>query len=258
MHNRVFGLIGKPVKHSFSEIYFEEKFRKSGLTDCRYKLFELQSINDLPDLLKSEPFLEGLNVTSPYKTEIFKFLSSKSVTAQTIGAVNTVKIKDKQLYGYNTDWKGFIDSLKSKTNITKIHSALILGTGGAAKSTAFALKSNNIKCTFVSRKTFSPLSFGEFNTKNTLSYKDLNNSENFDCFDLIVNATPCGMQSYPDIAEINTDKITAKHIVFDLIYNPEKTLLLTKAEKQGAKTINGLEMLHLQAEESWKIFNGKI
>lgn len=247
MHNKVFGLIGNPIKHSFSKIYFEEKFKRLGIADCEYKLFELKSINELPQLLKSEPNLQGFNVTSPFKEEILNYTEFLSEEVATIDAVNTVKIKDGKLFCYNTDWIGFFNSLKSQTDITKIHSALVLGTGGAAKAVAYALNKLNIKFVFATTKE-------KYDLTNTISYSDLTKSANLDSFDLIVNATPCGMEHIESLKEFPYQNITANHIVFDLIYNPEETYLLSRARKNGAKTINGLNMLHLQADESWKIW----
>ncbi|MBR1627611.1 MAG: shikimate dehydrogenase [Bacteroidales bacterium] len=257
MHNKVFGLIGNPIKHSFSKIYFEEKFRRLGITDCEYKLFELKSINELPQLLESEPNLQGFNVTSPYKTSLEKYLISSTITTQFIGAVNTVRINDGKLFGYNTDWIGFLNSLKSQIDITKIHSALVLGTGGAASAVKYALGTQQINCKSATTKDISwtrlpLLPYGE----DVISYKDLNKLDNLDMFDLIVNATPCGMEHIEPLKEFPYQNITSKHIVFDLIYNPEETYLLSRARKNGAKTINGLGMLYLQADESWKIWTG--
>lgn len=247
MQNKIFGLIGKPIKHSFSKKYFEEKFDKLHLTDCEYRLFELESIKDLPKLIGNTTNLQGFNVTSPYKIQILDHLYSISQDAFAIGAVNTVKIENGKLTGYNTDWKGFLKSLMSNVDVSKIQSALILGTGGAAKSVAFALNTQNISYIYASTRSI-------FNDKDTISYSTLNRFENFEMFDLIVNATPCGMEHYPLMVDINTNKITKKHVVFDLIYNPNETLLLKEAKNNDAKIINGLEMLHNQAEESWKIW----
>ncbi|MGP1515107.1 MAG: shikimate dehydrogenase family protein [Bacteroidales bacterium] len=248
MHNKVFGLIGNPIKHSLSKAYFEKKFSTLHLYEYKYELFELQSVRELTKLLGKEPNLCGFNVTSPFKVSILDYLDSITQDAFSIGAVNTVKISKGKLIGYNTDWIGFFRSLQSQVDVASIRSALILGTGGAAKSIAHAFKIHNINYIFATTKA-------SFNSKEIVSYSVLNRFENFDMIDIIINATPCGMETYPPIANIDTRKITSKHIVFDLIYNPEETMLLKISKNQGAKIINGLQMLHNQAEESWKIFN---
>jgi shikimate dehydrogenase len=270
MQNRVFGLIGNPIKHSFSKTYFENKFSSLHYNNCRYELFELKCIEDLSILLKKEKDLQGLNVTSPYKIQILNYLDSISEDAKEIGAVNTIKIQNNKLIGYNTDWIGFLLSLKNETDIKNIHSTLILGTSGAAKAVGYALKSQNIKHLYVTRKD-SLVDLGiDPNSNNpntysnhidtlangsTISYKQLNRMENFSIFDLIINATPCGMATYPPIADIDTNKITPSQIVFDLIYNPSQTLLLKTAKEKGCRTINGLQMLYNQADASWNIWS---
>lgn len=249
MQNRVFGLIGNPIKHSFSKTYFENKFASLHYNNCRYELFELKCIEDLSTLLQKEKDLQGLNVTSPYKIQVLNYLDALSEDAKEIGAVNTIKFQNNKLIGYNTDWIGFLLSLKNETNLKNIHSALILGTSGAAKAVGYALKSQNIKYLYVTRKD----SFVD--NGSTISYKQLNRMENFLMFDLIINATPCGMDTYPPIADIDTNKINPSQIVFDLIYNPSQTLLLKIAKEKGCQTINGLQMVYNQADASWNIWS---
>jgi len=268
MQNKVFGLIGNPIKHSFSKTYFNDKFASLHYHNYSYKLFELKSIEDLSFLLANEKNLQGLNVTSPYKIQILNYLDNISKDAKQIGAVNTIKIKDNKLIGYNTDWLGFLNSLEKETNLNEIKHAIILGTSGAAKAVGFALKTHNINYLYVTRKDLSTQNNTLFCTKeennkascvdnHTISYEMLNNEENFQQFDLIINATPCGMETYPPIADIDTTKLTSHQIVFDLIYNPAQTLLLKIAKEKGCKIINGLQMLYSQAEESWKIWTNE-
>lgn len=241
---RLFGLIGYPLSHSFSKKYFTEKFEKEGLTDCRYENFSIESIEKLRDVLKQNPNLLGLNVTIPYKEQVIPYLDELSEVVKKTGACNCIKIRKGKLYGFNTDVIGIEKSL---TNFISpgIKKALILGTGGAAKAVVFVLEKLGIAGRFVSRKP----------SKNAYSYSDLNDSiiaSNF----VIINTTPLGM--YPAVNEapsINYNALTNNHFLFDLIYNPEKTMFLEQGEKRGAAIKNGYEMLLVQAEESWKIWS---
>lgn len=243
---KTFGLIGYPLGHSFSQQYFTEKFLTLGLKGWEYKTFEIENLNLLPSVLESNPYLAGFNVTSPYKEDIFSYLDEVDSIAKEIHSVNCVKIVNHRLVGFNTDWIGFKQSLENQVNISTIQKAIILGTGGAAKAVGYALSCLGIEFKYVSREKNN-------NSNLFLSYEELN-ALDFDSFELIVNATPCGMFSHPEIAAIDTEKITRQHTVFDLIYNPPQTPLLHQSLKQGARIINGLEMLHLQAEYSWKIW----
>lgn len=250
--NKVFGLIGYPLSHSYSKQYFTDKFTAFHLNSFSYKEFEIKHIKDIEKIINREENLCGFNVTSPYKEEILPYLTSLSIEANEIMAVNTVKIiktnNTKELIGYNTDCYGFISALKQEVNIKDIKQAVILGTGGAAKAVFYALKQQDINAILVSRKE-------DKDNKDIITYEELNDMY-FDDISLIVNATPCGMKKdLPPICPINTDKITNNNIVFDLIYNPPSTPLLSIARKQGAKTINGLSMLKFQAEKSWQIWN---
>jgi len=241
--NRYYGLIGKKIDYSFSKSYFKEKFKRENLNHCFYDNYDLESINVFLKIIK-ENEISGLNVTIPYKESIINYLDDLDPSAKSIGAVNTIKIENKNfLKGYNTDYLGFIKSLKDNSFFhTK---ALILGTGGASKAIIFALKSLNTKTTVVSRKR----------QKNCIIYKDLNKDiilKNT----LIINCTPLG--TFPKIDEypkIPYEYITKKHVCYDLIYNPKKTKFLKKSEIRGASIINGLQMLENQANESWKIWN---
>lgn len=242
---RLFGLIGYPLSHSFSKKYFEDKFKREGLADCRYELFPLKSIGSLKEILKENPDLEGLNVTIPYKQQVLSFLDSFSNIPEEIKACNCIKINEGKLFGYNTDVIGFEKSLQPL--LKPWHKkALILGNGGATGAVTFILKKLDITYDIVSRS---------LHANSTLCYKDLGDRvmrENL----LIINTTPLGMypqtDQYPDIPY---EFITSNHLLYDLIYNPAKTLFLQQGEEKGATIKNGEEMLILQAEESWRIWN---
>jgi shikimate dehydrogenase len=246
---KLFGLIGFPLSHSFSKKYFSEKFLKENLTECRYENYPLQSLDELSSLIGSHPELMGLNVTIPYKEKVLKLLNSIDENARAIGAVNTIKINRDQgktmLEGYNTDAYGFYTSLKPFLD-NNLKSALILGTGGASKAVAYVLKNLGISCLFVSRHPKS---------SDHISYADLCGPVLYD-YQLIVNTTPVGMhpdeEAYPDIPY---EFITDKHLLYDLVYNPLETQFLGKGKEMGARVVNGIEMLRLQAEKAWKIWN---
>lgn len=240
-----FGLIGKNISYSFSKKYFTEKFSSDLFDDFTYENFDIESINDFPEILKNNPDLKGLNVTIPYKEAIIPFLDTLSDKAFKIGAVNVIRFTKKgNLKGYNSDWYGFKQSLEP---LLQPHHkrALILGTGGAAKAVAFALEQLGIFHTFVSREA----------TENAIDY-DRINVTTFDNFQIIINCTPLGTSpNTKEFPPIPYQFFTDKHIAFDLIYNPEETQFLKKAKKKGAITKNGYEMLVFQAEKAWKIWN---
>ncbi len=243
---KLFGLIGFPLTHSFSEKYFSDKFRKEEIEECKYELYPLENVEDVRFLFEVNKELIGLNVTIPYKESVIEYLDDLDDIAQKIGAVNCIKIDEIQRVGYNTDYAGFRDSLKPllKKHHTK---ALVLGTGGASKAVVYALNEMGIQTTLVSRKEGT----------NELTYQQLT-KEIIAQHPIIINCTPVGM--YPDIQlcpEIPYEFITAQHILYDLIYNPGKTLFLEKGEKQGATIKNGLQMLELQAEYAWEIWNNE-
>ncbi len=239
-----FGLIGKNISYSFSEKYFTQKFKTERIKDSSYHTFDLNTIEDFVTLAKKQK-VNGYNVTIPYKEAIIPFLDSLNSKAAQIGAVNTIKItKNGKLKGYNTDFYGFKKSLKP---LLEMHhkKALILGTGGASKAVAYALKSLKIPYNFISRKA----------ENNILSYNDIT-KQILDSHQIIINCTPLG--TFPNIEDcpnIPYNFINSQHILYDLIYNPEKTKFLKHGTIQGAKTKNGLEMLELQAEKSWEIWN---
>ena len=244
--NNIFGLLGRNISYSFSSGYFKDKFRKLHLKNHSYLNFDIQSCEHFPSLIASEKSLKGLNVTIPYKQEIIPFLDELDKTAKQIGAVNTIKfIGDNLLKGYNSDVVGFEKSIKP---LLKDHhqKALILGTGGASKAVAFVFQKNNISFQFVSRNP---------NKLNEISYDTLT-KQIIENHTIIVNCSPLGtspkIEKFPDIPY---QFLNRQHLLYDLIYNPEETVFLSKGKKQGATIKNGLEMLQLQAEESWRIWN---
>lgn len=245
------GLIGYPLGHSFSARYFNEKFEREGISG-HYDLYPIRSIDELPSLLAQHPELSGLNVTIPYKEQIIPLLDEISENAQKIGAVNVVRILRQEdgtprLTGYNSDTTGFSDSLAPLLR-PDIKRALVLGTGGASKAVAHSLRGFGIEATFVSRNP------GQHDTE-AIGYEDLTEeviSKNL----LIVNTTPLGMYPKTEAApDIPYRFITANHICYDLVYNPELTLFMKKSAEHGATVKNGLEMLHRQAEKAWEIWN---
>ena len=239
-----FGLIGFPLSHSFSEKYFSEKFEREDIEDCRYELFPLENIEDVRLLFEVNKDLAGLNVTIPYKESVIEYLDDLDPIAQKIGAVNCIHIDEIQRTGYNTDWKGFRDALTPLLRQPHQH-ALVLGTGGASKAVVYALRELGMHVTLVSRNR---------GTKH-ISYADITPAI-MEQHTVIINCTPLGM--YPDVEQcpdIPYNLITSNHLLFDLIYNPGETMFLKKGKEKGALTSNGMEMLRLQAEYAWEIWN---
>jgi len=245
---RTFGLIGYPLTHSFSKKYFTDQFEREGTADCKYELFSLESITGLVPLLAQEATLSGLNVTIPHKVNVLPYLNELDDAAAKIGAVNCIAIKSVNnkpyLKGYNTDAFGFSESLKPllKAHHTK---ALILGNGGAAKAVKYVLGQLGITFELVVRTA----------VEGAITYEEVT-AELISTHQLIINTTPLGM--YPDITaapSIPYELLTGAHIAYDLIYNPEETAFLQKAKARGAVIKNGMEMLHLQADRSWEIWN---
>lgn len=241
---RLFGLIGFPLSHSFSKGFFADKFSQEGISGCSYENFPIPDIDQFPDLWKNNPQLEGLNVTIPYKQAVIPFLDDFSEAAKTIGAVNCIRKQGNKLTGHNTDVIGFQRSLEPllQPQHTK---ALILGAGGAAKAVKFSLEQLGITYTEVSRKYFT----------GTILYGSLNESIMQE-HTLIINTTPVGM--YPNVTEappIPYEFITPQHLLYDLIYNPAETRFMQNGAAKGATVKNGHEMLILQAEASWEIWN---
>ncbi len=241
---RLFGLIGSPLTHSFSKKYFSRKFEEEGLEDCRYELFPLATIAELPGLLDTNPELEGLNVTIPYKKQVLSYLAAVEIP-EGLHACNCIRIKGGRLTGYNTDVAGFEKSVSPL--LKPWHSrALVLGNGGATEAVIFVLKKLGIRYQVVSRS---------LHTGSDLTYADLD-KETVRQHNLIINTTPLG--TFPDTGScppVPYEGITEKHLLYDLVYNPSKTLFLQKGEARGAGIKNGEDMLVIQAEESWKIWN---
>lgn len=244
---KLFGLIGYPLGHSFSEKFFTEKFQKENIHAC-YKLFPIENIQLFHEILEKNPTIEGLNVTIPYKEQIVPYLDELNKTAAEIGAVNVIKIKKDvnqvKLIGYNSDIIGFEQSIRPL--LTEHHKkALILGTGGASKGVAYVLKKLNIDYTFVSRNK----------NVDCFTYEELN-KEIINSHTLIVNCSPIGTYPNTEVCpNIPYEGLSKQHLLYDLIYNPEKTLFLKKGEMEGATIKNGLEMLHKQAISAWEIWN---
>ena len=254
-----YGLIGYPLTHSFSKKYFTKKFEKENISGCSYELFPIQSIQEFPQLIKNNSGLRGLNVTIPYKESIIPFLNELDETAKAVGAVNCIKIINSNnsansghptphLKGFNTDVFGFRQSIKPFLE-NHHERALILGTGGASKAVHHVLKEIGIDCYFVTRDK------SKIKTEKTFDYNELNEYV-LSAFKLIVNTTPVGMfPNADDAPEIPYDLITPSHLLYDLIYNPIETVFLRRGKEKGALTVNGLSMLHQQAEEAWRIWN---
>lgn len=239
-----FGLIGKNISYSFSVGYFKDKFEKEDLKEYTYQNFDLQNITEITSVLKQNPNLKGLNVTIPYKESVLPFLDKIDKKALKIGAVNCIKFtKDNKLKGYNVDWIGFYKTLEP---FVKNHKkALVFGNGGASKAVVFALKKLKIKCKIVSRNP----------KDNNITYEDLN-KKIVSKHTILINTTPLG--TFPNINEcidIPFQYVTKEHLAYDLIYNPEKTQFLKNCEQNGAKIINGYNMLVEQAEASFTIWS---
>jgi shikimate dehydrogenase len=242
---KLYGLIGYPLGHSFSKRYFTEKFERLGIPDAQYELFPLDSIQLLEKLLRDKPEIVGLNVTIPYKEAIIPYLDEIDEASKDIGAINVIKIKNGKKIGYNTDYIGFSQSLLRFLPQDWCGKALILGSGGSAKAVQSALRPLKIPFQLVSRNKNQAL----------FSYSDLNETL-LQEYTLIINTTPVGM--YPIVEQspdIPYQFVSNDHYLFDLVYNPVETLFLQKGKAKGAHVTNGLEMLYLQAEAAWKIWN---
>jgi shikimate dehydrogenase len=252
---RQFGLIGYPLSHSFSQKFFTEKFLKENIVNAQYANFPIASIESFATLWEENPNLEGLNVTIPYKKEVIAFLQHSSPVVEAIKACNCIRKFNNELYGYNTDVIGFEKSLLPFLKPHHTH-ALILGTGGASAAVQWVLQKLNIQYQVVSRRGNAI----EANTemKSNLSYEQLTKSI-VESHTLIINTSPLGM--YPNVNEaplIAYEGITAEHHLYDLVYNPTETLFMQNGLAKGATVQNGLAMLHIQAEESWAIWNAKM
>ena len=245
---KLFGLIGNPLTHSYSEKYFIEKFKKENISDCEYRLFPIKSIAQLPELLKNNPDLLGLNVTTPFKKEVLNYIDEPDIIVKDVESVNTIKIENIQgksfLKAYNTDIYGFYHSFQPLLK-TYHKKALLLGTGGGARAVEFILQLLKIEYLIVSRTP----------SKKQISYNEIDKSI-IQNHQLIINATPVG--TFPNInqsPEIPYQFFTSEHLLFDLVYNPSETEFLKQGKKQGAKIQNGMQMLKLQADKAWELWN---
>lgn len=246
---KLYGLIGFPLGHSFSSQYHNDRFRRDNI-DARYDNYELSDISLLPSLVKQQPMLMGLNVTIPHKENVLPYLDEVDDVAQRIGAVNVIKIirndSGVRMVGYNSDYAGFRNSIESLLLPHHTH-ALVLGSGGASKAVSTALRDMGLSVKIVSRTPrCGELSYGELTDEIMSQYT------------VIINATPVGMHPHVDACvAIPYDKITSRHLCYDVVYNPSMTLFMSKSAAQGAVVSNGLSMLHGQADIAWKIWNNE-
>ncbi len=242
---RLFGLIGKSLTHSFSKNYFTKKFEQEGITDCRYELFPLDSIREFPSLLAAYPELEGLNVTIPYKKDVIAYLDDRSGIPAGLEACNCIRIRNGKKEGFNTDHTGFEKSFSPGLSPDHQH-ALVLGNGGATAAVVHVLQKLGITYEVVSR---------EMHEGSTLTYQQLT-PELIQTHTVIINTTPLGMypasETFPPIPY---EHLSPAHYLYDLVYNPSETLFMKKGMEHGAHVSNGADMLVIQAEESWKIWN---
>jgi shikimate dehydrogenase len=243
---RTFGIIGYPLSHSFSQRYFTQKFEQEGITDAVFKNFAIKDIDGLENVLATEPTLQGLAITIPYKKDVLPFLNTSAEEVQQMGACNCIRIKDKQLIGHNTDVIGFEESFK--THLQPQHTrALVLGTGGASAAVEYVLRKLGIVYLLVSRWALPE--------KNIIDYKAVN-ADLLQQYTVIINCTPLG--TYPEVdeaPELLYQLLTPQHYLFDLVYNPPLTKFLALGQAQGATIKNGYDMLTIQAEHNWRIWN---
>ncbi len=238
-----YGIIGYPLGHSFSRAFFTEKFQREHI-DAEYVNFEIPSADMLPGIVQANPNLRGLNVTLPHKEAVIPMLNELSDEAKEIGAVNVIRVRDGRLKGFNSDIIGFMDSIRPLLKPWHQH-ALVLGTGGASRAIRVGLQRLGIEWTYVSR-TPAP---------GRLTYADLT-SELMEHYQVIVNCSPVGMFPRVDACpDIPYQLLTGRHLLYDLVYNPQETLFLKRGAEHGAAVKNGLEMLHLQALASWRFWN---
>ena len=238
-----YGIIGFPLGHSFSRAFFTEKFQKEHI-DAEYVNFEIPSAHLLPEIVRSNPHLRGLNVTLPYKEAVIPMLDSMSDEAREIGAVNVIQVREGRLKGFNSDIIGFMGSLRPLLKPWHQH-ALVLGTGGASRAIRVGLERLGLDWTYVSRTA----------AEGRLTYSALT-PEVMEHFQVIVNCSPVGMFPKVDVCpDIPYHLLSPRHLLYDLVYNPEETLFLKRGAQQGATIKNGLGMLHLQALASWEFWN---
>jgi shikimate dehydrogenase len=245
-----YGLIGYPLGHSFSISYFNQKFQDENI-DAVYENYEIPSIDELPEVLSSNPELKGINVTIPYKEKVLPFLDSISPEARAIGAVNVIRVSHKGnktlLKGYNSDVIGFTKSIEPMLDKKLHQKALILGTGGASKAIDYGLRNLGLETVFVSR----------YERPGTIQYKNVT-PEVVKEYNVIINCTPLGMYPKTEVCpELPYEAMDSHTILYDLIYNPDETLFMKRGAEYGANVKNGLEMLLLQAFSSWEFWHEK-
>ena len=246
---RKFGLIGFPLGHSFSKKYFSEKFTREGIQGCQFELYPIASIQEFPQLFASEPGLEGLSVTIPYKEQVISYLDGLDPSCAQIGAVNCIRIRDGKKIGFNTDYLGFKQSLQAWLG-SEIPNALVLGTGGASKAVQQALRDLGVPFRIVSRKP----------EEGQLAYAELKEQPQWLAYHpLIINTTPLGtFPQVEDMPNIPLEQLHATHRIYDLVYNPPITRLMQECIARGGASKNGQDMLQLQAEAAWSIWNSPI
>lgn len=246
---KVYGLLGFPLTHSFSKKYFTQKFEELGISNShRYDLISIENPEEIKDFIVNNPEICGLNVTIPHKMNVIKLLDALDPAAERIGAVNVIKIENRKLTGYNSDYFGFKISLESFLSLNNTNSntykAMVLGIGGAARAILVALEDLNIPYIKVSRTK----------SDDSISYSEM--AEHMADYQLIINCSPVGTFPKVDEApEVPYDLLNESHFLYDLVYNPELTMFMKKGLEKGAKVINGYEMLKLQAEKAWEIWN---
>jgi shikimate dehydrogenase len=246
-----FGLIGYPLGHSYSQKYFEQKFKDMGMEDVKYTLFPISEIHKITNIVSSHKNLCGLNITTPYKELVIPFLHDIEPVIMKLGTVNVVKVKRTEksflLKGYNTDIYG-LHKIFDELDILPETKALILGSGGSGKTTSYVLEEKGISYTVVSR---NPSNLQQL-TYDNITEAVIKNHK------LIINATPIGMYpNFDNFPKIPYQYITNEHICFDLVYNPDQTMFIKKCGEVGAKTVNGLAMLYEQADKAWEIWNSE-
>ena len=243
---KLYGLIGYPLGHSFSKQYFTEKFTREGLNDCIFEAFPIPAIDEFPALLKSNPDLKALCVTIPYKEQVLKYIDVLSDEVKEIGAANSIKIDGGKLTAYNTDIAGFKISFEEQLQ-PHHKKALVLGTGGAAKAVQYVLRQLNIEYLVVTRNTKDQAGHISYDAVDATMIKE---------YPVIINCTPVGMwPKEHEAPQLPYHLLSAKNYLYDLVYKPAKTKFLQMGEERGVITKNGYDMLIIQAEESWRIWN---
>ncbi len=243
---KIYGLIGKPLSHSFSKSWFSEKFKREALPDHRYELFQLEEADGLKDLVKGTADISGLNVTIPFKKDVMRLLDEVDPLAAAVGAVNTIAIKDGRLCGHNTDVEGFRSTIVPLLNGERPR-ALVLGSGGASRAVVYVLKELGIRFRVVSRSR----------ERGDITWDMIDGTVVKVC-PLIINTTPLGMHPHVQgCPSLPYNAIGPRHTLIDLVYNPAETEFLKRGKERGARTANGMCMLEAQAEASWRIWNAR-